>query len=99
MNSGNPDLIRFIRADIERRGPVSFAWFMHQALYHPEHAYYSSGPCAIGRKGDYFTNVSVGPLCGRLLGAQCVESSRRIGRINHCETVEPRARDGPLAPD
>src|SRR6266496_2116672 len=70
MNSGNPDLIRFIRADIEKRGPVSFAWFMHQALYHPEHGYYSSGRCAIGRKGDYFTNVSVGPLFGQLLGGQ-----------------------------
>ena len=33
---------------------------MEQALYHPEHGYYSSGRCAIGRKGDYFTNVSVG---------------------------------------
>src|ERR1700687_1935966 len=70
MNSGNPDLIRFIRAEIEKHGPVSFAWFMHQALYHPEHGYYSSGRCAIGRKGDYFTNVSVGPLFGDLLGAQ-----------------------------
>src|SRR5439155_850571 len=48
-----------MRAEIEKHGPQSFAWFMHQTLYHPEHGYYSSGCCAIGRKGDDLTNVSV----------------------------------------
>ena len=27
-------------------------------LYRPEHGYYSSGRCAIGRKGDYLTNLA-----------------------------------------
>jgi SAM-dependent MidA family methyltransferase len=99
MNSGNPDLIRFIRADIEKRGPVSFAWFMHQALYHPEHGYYSSGRCAIGRKGDYFTNVSVGPLFGQLLGAQFAEIWERMGKIDNFMIVEQGAHDGQFARD
>ena len=38
---------------------------MEQALYHPAHGYYSSGRCTIGRRGDYFTSVSVGPLFGK----------------------------------
>ena len=99
MNSGNPDLIRFIRAEIEKRGPVSFAWFMHQALYHPEHGYYSSGRCAIGRKGDYFTNVSVGPLFGQLLGAQFAEIWERLGKIDNFLIVEQGAHDGQFARD
>ena len=99
MNSGNPDLIRFIRAEIEKRGPVSFAWFMHQALYHPEHGYYSSGRCAIGRKGDYFTNVSVGPLFGQLLGAQFAEIWKRLGKIDNFMIVEQGAHDGQFARD
>ena len=99
MNSGNPDLIRFIRADIEKRGPVSFAWFMHQALYHPEHGYYSSGRCAIGRKGDYFSNVSVGPLFGQLLGAQFAEIWERLGKIDNFMIVEQGAHDGQFARD
>jgi SAM-dependent MidA family methyltransferase len=37
--NGNPTLIRLIRGEIEKSGPVSFAWFMQQALYHPEHGY------------------------------------------------------------
>ena len=99
MNSGNLDLIRLIRAEIEKRGPVSFAWFMHQALYHPEHGYYSSGRCAIGRKGDYFTNVSVGPLFGQLLGAQFAEIWKRLGKIDNFMIVEQGAHDGQFARD
>jgi SAM-dependent MidA family methyltransferase len=97
MKTGNPDLIQCIRAEIERHGPVSFAWFMHQALYHPEHGYYSSGRCAIGRKGDYFTNVSVGPLFGQLLSAQFVEIWERLGKIDNFVVVEQGADDGQFA--
>ncbi len=97
--NGNPALIKLIRAEIEKQGPISFAWFMHQALYHPEHGYYSSGRCAIGRKGDYFTNVSVGPLFGQLLGAQFVEIWERLGKIDNFMIVEQGAHDGQFARD
>jgi len=97
--NGNPALIRLIRAEIEKRGPVSFAWFMQQALYHPEHGYYSSGRCAIGRTGDYFTNVSVGPLFGQLLSAQFVEIWERLGKIDNFMIVEQGAHDGQFARD
>jgi SAM-dependent MidA family methyltransferase len=99
MNTGNVDLIRIIRAKIEEHGPVSFAWFMQQALYHPEHGYYSSGRCAIGRKGDYFTNVSVGPLVGQLLAAQFSEIWERLGKMNDFVIVEQGAHDGQFALD
>ena len=99
MNTGNPDLVRFIRSEIEKRGPQSFAWFMQQALYHPEHGYYSSGRCAIGRKGDYFTNVSVGPLFGQLLASQFAEIWDRLGNVNDFVIVEQGAHDGQFALD
>ena len=99
MNGGNPDLIRIIRAQVEKHGPVSFAWFMEQALYHPEHGYYSSGRCTIGRKGDYFTNVSVGPLFGQLLAAQFSEIWERLGKMNDFIIVEQGAHDGQFARD
>jgi SAM-dependent MidA family methyltransferase len=99
MNTGNADLIRSLRAQIEKHGPVSFAWFMQQALYHPEHGYYSSGRCAIGRKGDYFTNVSVGPLFGQLLALQFFEIWERLGKMNDLVIVEQGAHDGQFALD
>jgi SAM-dependent MidA family methyltransferase len=96
---GNLALIRLIRAEIEKHGPVSFDWFMEQALYHPEHGYYSSGRCAIGRKGDYFTNVSVGPLFGQLMLAQLAEIWEQLGKIDGFVIVEQGAHDGQFARD
>jgi len=72
---------------------------MQQALYHPEHGYYSSGRCVIGRKGDYFTNVSVGPLFGQLLVAQFTEIWERLGKTDDFVIVEQGAHDGQFALD
>jgi SAM-dependent MidA family methyltransferase len=99
LETGNLALIEIIRAEIQQRGPVSFAWFMEQALYHPEHGYYSSGRASIGRKGDYFTNVSVGPLFGQLLAAQFAEMWERLGQINNFTIVEQGAHGGEFAGD
>jgi SAM-dependent MidA family methyltransferase len=99
MHTGDPVLIELIRESIRARGPVSFAWFMEQALYHPELGYYSSGRCAIGRRGDYFTNVSVGPLFGRLLAAQFVEIWELLGRSGDFVIVEQGAHHGDFARD
>ena len=93
------ELVQFIRDTIRERGPVPFAWFMEQALYHPQHGYYASGRAVIGRKGDYFTNVSVGPLFGQLLAAQFVEIWERLGKIDNFTVVEQGAHDGQFARD
>jgi SAM-dependent MidA family methyltransferase len=82
VSTGNRALIETIRAKIDNDGPQPFAWFMEQALYHPEHGYYSSDRVTIGRRGDYFTNVSVGPLFGRLLARQFAEVWRGMGKID-----------------
>ena len=99
MHPGNPDLVDYVRETIRRSGPVTFAWFMEQALYHPELGYYSSGRCAIGRKGDYFTNVSVGPVFGRLVVAQFAEMWESLGRPGDFVIVEQGAHQGDFARD
>ena len=99
MHAGNPDLVEFIRGVIRRDGPVTFAWFMEQALYHPQFGYYSSGRCQIGRKGDYFTNVSVGPLFGRILAAQFAEMWRVLGRPDQFTIVEQGSHHADFARD
>jgi SAM-dependent MidA family methyltransferase len=99
MHPGSPDLVDYIRETIRQRGPVTFDWFMEQALYHPEFGYYSSGKCAIGRRGDYFTNVSVGPLFGRLLAAQFAEMWEILGRPVDFTIVEQGGHHGEFAGD
>ena len=99
METGDPTLINLIREHIRANGPVSFAWFMEQALYHPRFGYYASGRCQIGRCGDYFTNVSVGPLFGRLLAAQFVEIWTTLGKPDDFTIVEQGAHHGEFAAD
>jgi SAM-dependent MidA family methyltransferase len=99
MLTGDQGLTDFIRTAIAERGPVSFAWFMEQALYHPEFGYYSSGRGQIGRRGDYFTNVSVGPLFGRMLAAQFAEMWEIMGRPGDFTIVEQGAHQGDFAKD
>jgi len=93
------ELLQFIRSEIERDGPIPFARFMELALYHPEHGYYASGRASIGRHGDFFTNVSVGPLFGKLLAAQFVEIWEKLGRPDDFTIVEQGAHDGVFAAD
>jgi SAM-dependent MidA family methyltransferase len=99
MLTGDQALTDFIRRTIRQTGPVTFEWFMEQALYHPERGYYGSGRCAIGRRGDYFTNVSVGPLFGRLLAAQFAEMWESLGRPGDFVIVEQGAHQGDFARD
>lgn len=72
---------------------------MQQALYHPEHGYYSSGRASIGRHGDYFTSVSVGPLFGQLLAAQFAQMWERLDQIDNFVIVEQGAHHGDFARD
>jgi SAM-dependent MidA family methyltransferase len=82
--TGNPALIEAIRAEIARAGGrIAFERYMELALYHPQHGYYTSGRARIGKAGDYFTSVSVGPLFGKILARYFrelgVESVLEIG--------------------
>lgn len=92
-------LVEFIRAHIRRDGPAPFRWFMEQALYHPQYGYYASGRAVIGRDGDFFTSVSVGPLFGRLLCAQFREMWERMGKPDGFTLVEQGANNGDFARD
>lgn len=97
--TGNLALIEFISGQIARSGPVTFRWFMDQALYHRALGYYASGKAAIGRRGDFFTNVSVGALFGELLAAQFHEMWMRMDRSSPFTIVEQGANNGSFARD
>jgi SAM-dependent MidA family methyltransferase len=96
---GSFPLVSLIREHLQRHGPVPFPWFMDQALYHPEFGYYTTPRLRIGRKGDYYTNVSVGRLYGQLLASQLIEMWKLLGSPSRFTIVEEGAEDGQLAMD
>ena len=53
----------------------------------------------IGKEGDFFTNVSIGPVYGELLAGQFVEMWRALGCPDGFHLVEQGAGDGQLALD
>lgn len=89
-----------IAAEIAAEGPITFARYLELALYHPELGYYASGRARIGQAGgDFYTNVSVGPIFGRVLAGQFWEMWERMGKPERFCLVEQGANDGQLAAD
>lgn len=98
--SPGPDaLAEDLRRRIAARGTIGFDEFMAAALYDPEHGYYAAADSRTGRHGDFFTSVSVGPVFGRLLAAQCAEMWETLGRPSDFTLVEQGANDGQLMAD
>ncbi|MSU42249.1 MAG: hypothetical protein EXS22_06785 [Pedosphaera sp.] len=89
----NP-LTDLIRDEIVARGPISFARFMERALYEPGCGYYEIVR-PVGRRGDFYTSVSVGPTFGELLGFQFAQWAN--GDALHL--MEAGAHDGRLMAD
>lgn len=92
-------LERIIQEEIASSGPITFRRYMELALYHPEHGYYTSGRAQVGRGGDFFTNVSVGSLFGRLLARQFIEVWKNLGEPEDFSIVEQGAHEGQFAAD
>lgn len=94
-----PDLAEKIREIVRKKGPISFPEYMQHALYDPLLGYYSKGQAKIGRSGDFFTSVSVGPLFGELLSERFLTHWSEIGKPSEWRIVEFGANDGKLALD
>ncbi|MBU2677303.1 MAG: SAM-dependent methyltransferase [Gammaproteobacteria bacterium] len=77
-------------------GSLSFADFMHQALYAPGLGYYAAGSVKFGADGDFVTAPEVSPVFGRVLARQCAEVLRDVDRGS---ILEYGAGSGRLARD
>jgi len=80
---------------IRRYGPLTFADFMRECLYHPVHGYYSKKESQ--RFADYYTSVDVHPIFGRLLARQFTEMWEHLRRPAEFLLVEAGAGVGRLA--
>jgi SAM-dependent MidA family methyltransferase len=80
---------------IRRYGPLPFADFMRECLYHPIHGYYSKAESK--RFADYYTSVDMHPIFGRLLARQFAEMWEHLGCPAEFMLVEAGAGVGRLA--
>lgn len=80
---------------IRRFGPITFAEYMRECLYHPVHGYYRQAESR--RFADYYTSVDVHPIFGRLLARQFAEMWEQLERPPEFQLVEAAAGTGRLA--
>ncbi len=89
---------------LRRRLEAAGGWLpwreiMALALYAPGHGYYAGAPRRVGRAGDFYTAVSVGPLYGRLLADHAAARWEALGRPEKFTLAEQGAHDGRLMAD
>ena len=78
-----------------RHGPIPFADFMRECLYHPVHGYYTKAEAK--RFADYYTSVDVHPIFGRLLARKFAWMWEQLERPKEFVLVEGGAGVGRLA--
>jgi SAM-dependent MidA family methyltransferase len=80
---------------------MPFVRFMELALYCPELGFYDRFPHRLGKTGEFYTSVSVGPLFGCLLAFHFSRWLHEIepGEDGRWHLVEAGAHDGRLALD
>lgn len=88
-------LAQLLAERIRASGPISFAEYMRECLYHPQFGYYSKAEAR--RFADYYTSVDVHPIFGRLLARQLSEMWELLGRPREFFAVEAGAGAGRLA--
>ena len=88
-------LAELLAGRIRRFGPLTFADYMRECLYHPVHGYYSKAESK--RFADYYTSVDVHPIFARLLARQFMEMWESLGRPAEFTLVEAGAGAGRFA--
>ncbi|MGA7668771.1 MAG: SAM-dependent methyltransferase [Nitrolancea sp.] len=95
--ASNPELVDELRAILEREGRITFAHFMRDALYHPEHGYYLNAAARPGPSGDFLTAPEADPIFGQTLTRQIAQFDELLGRPDPFTLVEYGAGSGTLA--
>ncbi len=88
-------LARLLADRICARGPITFAEYMRECLYHPQFGYYSRADAR--RFADYYTSVDVHPIFGRLLARQLAQMWEQLGCPSRFHAIEAGAGIGRLA--
>jgi SAM-dependent MidA family methyltransferase len=84
---GPGPLEREIRRLIKIAGPMPVARYMHLALAHPEHGYYTTRD-PLGREGDFITAPEVSQMFGELLGLWVAQVWKQMGGPKSLHLVE-----------
>src|SRR5262245_14726496 len=99
MDAGASELLRReILAAIASTGPIPFARFMRDCLYHPLHGYYTRGLGGGGGR-DYLTSSGLHRAYGAMVARQAAQMWRLLGAPERFRFVEFGPGEGLFAAD
>lgn len=101
MANANRPLIEILREEARQVSPTRWTWaaLMDRALYESGVGYYRHKIPQIGKKGDFYTSVSVGNVFGQILGAFIFDRWKNLGRPNLFYVIEQGAHEAALSKD
>lgn len=92
-NELQAELVGMIRGE----GPITFARYMEQALYHPRHGFYTTGGGPWGVRRDYVTSVDAAPVFPALLLPMFRAFWQSLGSPDDYLLVDAGGGDGQFA--
>ncbi len=98
MTAQENDILKFIREEINRVGPIPFSRYMEICLYHNTSGYYSKPGPKTGREGDFYTAPHVHLLFGKTISRWLSATLQKMG-ISHPKLLELGPGGGQLAED
>ncbi|AJC50196.1 class I SAM-dependent methyltransferase [Coxiella endosymbiont of Amblyomma americanum] len=81
---------------IAQTGPLTFAHYMHLALYESNFGYYSTDVPKFGEAGDFITAPEISPIFSRCIARQCYQI---LNDLNGGDILELGAGTGIMAVD
>lgn len=99
VKSPNPDFLCAFDHALRDRQSLSFSEFLQLALYHPELGYYAAASRDVGRAGDFYTNVSIGPVFAEVVLEQVREMWIALAQPAPFYLIEQGAHFGQFAVD
>lgn len=96
--TGQTELLKFLKRNIEMRGAISISEFMRIALLHPQLGYYCRTD-VFGQDGDFTTSPEISQMFGELLGVWCVSNWMALGEPSSLSLVELGPGRGTLMAD
>lgn len=99
MHPRSTPLAARLAAELAGGRTLPFRDWMARCLYDSTDGYYAAEARPVGRGGDFFTSVSVGPVFGELVADAVAATHRQLGAPADFALVEQGAHDGSLLAD
>lgn len=90
---------KFLRDQIEVRGPMSVSNYMRECLCNSKYGYYTQSEDVFGQRGDFITAPEISQMFGECFGLWVIGVWQQMGEPREIELIEMGPGNGTLMAD